>query len=442
MEGKSQLLLFSTRVNRHLRFTSFTIFIFVLLVLPDVAFGVERFPPPQFDDHELPVTTVPEPRRDLYEYLDVAALLAALSLASYLALKKRSRRGVFLLGIFSLLYFGFWRKGCVCSIGATQNIVLALFESGYTAPITVIAFFILPLIFTLFFGRTFCAAVCPLGAIQDVVAIRPIKVPSWLEHALRLLPYIYLSAAVLFAATGSAFIICEYDPFVAFFRRSGSLNMLILGACFLLVGVFVGRPYCRFLCPYGVMLNLVSKASKWHVTITPGECIQCRLCEDSCPFGSIERPTQELRIHNRAEGKKMLAILISLLPLFIALSSWLGVLISPALSRVHATVSLAERVWLEDTGKIEETTDASEAFRRTGRPTEELYNEALTLKKRFTFGGGMFGAFIGLVIGIKLINLSIRRRRMDYEVNRGTCLSCGRCFSYCPIEHVRLKKSS
>jgi len=420
-----------------MRVAHITLLIILLSVSSGVVFGAERFPPPQFDDHELPVTTVPEPSADFYEYLDVAVLLAALTLASYLALKKRSRRGIFLLGIFSLIYFGFWRKGCVCSIGATQNIVLALFDNSYTAPVTVIAFFILPLIFTLFFGRTFCAAVCPLGAIQDVVALRPIKVPSWLEHALGLFAYVYLGGAVLFAATGSAFIICEFDPFVAFFRHSGSLNMFILGACFLLVGLFVGRPYCRFLCPYGVLLNLVSRASKWHVTITPDKCIQCGLCEDVCPFDAIQKPTQEPV--NRTEGKKRLAILTSLLPVFIILSGWLGVRISAPLSRIHATVSLAERVWQEDTGEVEGTTDASEAFRGTGRPTKELYDEALTLKRRFAFGGGAFGAFIGLVVGLKLIYLSIRRRRTDYEVNRGTCLSCGRCFSYCPIEQVRLE---
>ncbi len=47
--------------------------------------------------------------------------------------------------------------------------------------------------------------------------IRPVAVPGWLESGLRLFAYAYLGAAVLFAATGSAFIICRYDPFVGFF---------------------------------------------------------------------------------------------------------------------------------------------------------------------------------------------------------------------------------
>ena len=108
-----------------------------------------------------------------------------------------------------------------------------------------VAFFALPLVFTLLFGRTFCAAVCPLGAVQELVAVRPLKVPLWLDHALGLLAYVYLGAAVLFAATDTAFVICRYDPFVAMFRLSGDVNMLVLGGCFLAVGMLVGRPYCR-----------------------------------------------------------------------------------------------------------------------------------------------------------------------------------------------------
>jgi len=411
-----------------------TIFIIFFFVWIGIVFGIERFPPPEFDSgYELPVTTVPKPRSDFYEYIDVVVLVVALSLASYLALKKRSRRGILILGIFSLAYFGFWRKGCVCPIGAVQNVVLALFDKSYTVPLIVVAFFIFPIIFTLFFGRTFCAAVCPLGAIQDIVVLRPLKVPSWLAHALSLFPFVYLSAAVLFAATGSAFIICEYDPFIAFFRRTGTLNMLILGICFLLIGMFVGRPYCRFLCPYGALLGLVSRYSKWHVTITPNECIQCRLCEDSCPFGAIQKPSEHSS-RNRLEGKKYLAILIVLLPVLIVTGGFIGFKLSTPFSHVNSTVSLAERVWLEDTGKVEGTTDASDAFRQTGRPVNELYDEAWAIKKQFNLGGALFGGFIGLVIGIKLIYLSIRRRRIDYETDRNLCLSCGRCFSYCPID--------
>ncbi|GAF95735.1 unnamed protein product, partial [marine sediment metagenome] len=279
--------------------------------------------------------------------LDLAALVIGLSLASYLALVKRSRRGLFLLAIASFVWLGVWRAGCVCPIGAIQNVTLAVFDSTYAVPLVVVAFFTLPLVFTLFFGRTFCAAVCPLGATQEFVAIRPIKVPAWLEHALGLLAYVYLGAAVLFAATGTAFVICRYDPFVALFRRSGSVNMLIFGGCFLLVGLFVGRPYCRYLCPYGAVLGLLSRVSKWHVKIPPEDCIQCRLCEEVCPYGAIQEPTVAQRADERRRGRRRLAWLILLLPLLVVLGAWLGTRLQVPLSKLHPTVRLAERIRLE-----------------------------------------------------------------------------------------------
>ena len=56
--------------------------------------AVERFPQPEFESgHTLPSPTTPNPRGDAWEYIDVAVLLAALSLVTWLALKRRSRRG-------------------------------------------------------------------------------------------------------------------------------------------------------------------------------------------------------------------------------------------------------------------------------------------------------------------------------------------------------------
>ena len=285
----------------------------LFLILCGTALGIERFPPPDFESgYGVPQTTVPPASEVIYEYMDSAVLLAALALSSYLVIRKRSRRATFLLMLFSLLYFGFWRKGCVCAIGATQNIVLSIFDSAYSVPGAVILFFLLPLVFTLFFGRTFCAGVCPLGAIQDLVVLKPTAVPRWLESALRLLAYLYLGAAVLLAATGSAFIICRYDPFVSFFRLSGNLNVLIIGACLLVIGIFIGRPYCRFLCPYGVILRQLSRVSKWRVTITPDECVNCRLCEDSCPFGAIKESTTDWSRRSYKKSKTALVVIIVL----------------------------------------------------------------------------------------------------------------------------------
>jgi len=418
-------------------------YIFTLL-FPCLTRAEQRFDLPIFAERDKPQMTTPFPRETIYEYLDVIVLVAALSLASYLSLKRRSRTGIFLLMIFSLGYFGFYREGCVCPIGAIQNVTAAVFDSSYTLPYVVLAFFLLPLIFTLLFGRSFCGAVCPLGAIQDVVLLKPLKVPSWLQQSLGLLAYVYLGAAVLFAATGSAFIICEYDPFVSFFRLSGSLNMLVLGFSFLVIGMFVGRPYCRFLCPYGAILRLLSRFSLWRVTITPAECVQCRLCEDSCPFGAIE-PANLDQTHPRTRtDKRRLGILLALLPVFMIAGGWLVSLLHVPFSRMNFDVSLAEQIAAEDTGKTEEITEASQYFHEKAQSAEiliqrkkEVTDQALLIRKQFYRGGWLLGGFLGLVIGVKLISLAVYRRREDYQADRAHCLACGRCYAYCPIEHLR-----
>lgn len=398
----------------------------------------QMIPTPKFSHHAIPTTSVPVPSWGGWQYLDLTVLLIALCLATYFALVTRSRRHLLLLTIGSLAWFGFWRKGCVCPIGATQNVALAVTDPTYVVPISVLGFFVLPLVFTLFFGRTFCAAVCPLGAVQELVAVRSVRVPPWLDHTLGLFAYVYLGAAVILAGTGTAFIICEYDPFVAFFRLGGNVNMLIFGGCLLVIGLLVGRPYCRYLCPYGAILRVLSKVSRWHVRIPPEECINCRLCAEVCPYGAIQAPTASPTASERAKGKRQLVVVLLAAPLVIAAFAYLGAGLAGPLSRTDPEVRLAEQVQREQLQLTETTTDASEAFRNTGRPTSELLRAAILRREHFRTVSLWLGAWIGLVLAVKLIHLSLRRRRTEYEPERSGCVSCGRCFWYCPVEQVRL----
>jgi ferredoxin len=426
----------------------------LVLLAADSALAAERFALPEFKGgYVRPTPTAPSPRGDVYEYIDVAALAAAIALASWLVLKVRSRRAIWVLMAASLVYFGLWRGGCVCPVGAIQNAALALADSSYAIPLSVAMFFLLPLAFALFVGRTFCAAVCPLGALQDIVIVRPLKVPAYLDHALGLLGYVYLGAGVLFAATGSAFIICEYDPFVSFFRLlpiwrpgvggdalGGSTTLLVLGGVFLAGGLFIGRPYCRWFCPYGAILRVLARAAKWRVAITPDECIRCRLCEDSCPFGAIRRPTRDEPRGDRAADRRRLLVLLALAPAVLALGGGLGAWLGHPFARMHHTVRLADRAALERAGKVEGTVDMTDAFYSSGGDPERLRADADAVERGMVRGGAALGLWVAAVVLAKLIHLSIYRRRPDYEPDPAACISCGRCFAYCPVERERIKK--
>ncbi len=411
--------------------------VLLLLCLPVAVFAIERFPPPEFSKgYWFPDVTTPSPRPDILSYMDVAVLFVALALAAYLSLKRRSRRELVVLVLFSLLYFGFYRRGCVCPIGAIQNVSLALSNADYVLPLAAGVFFLLPLLFALFFGRVFCAAVCPLGAAQEVVLFRPVRVPSWLDSALATVPYLYLGAAVLFAATGSAFIICQFDPFVLFFRLGGSAAMLIVGVAVLLLATVVGRPYCRYACPYGALLQIVSPLARWRASISPAECVNCHLCADACPYGAIRPPTPQGESVNRKPAKARLATALLLLPVLIAAGAGLVRLGSPLLAQVHPAVRLADRLWLEEQGLVEGKTEATEAFHIQATPPMDAYREAAAIRGSFNTGSWLLGAWIGLVLGLKTVGASIRRRRDEYQADPATCVACARCYASCPVERA------
>ena len=415
---------------------------FLGLVISGWALAEQRFPPPDFQEgHVLPDTKHPTPRALWLNYGDAGVLIASLGLAAWLVLKQRSRRGVVALSVFSLLYFGFYREGCICAIGSVQNVALALFNPGYAVPLTVLVFFVAPLLIALFFGRVFCAAVCPHGALQDLVLVKPVTVPRWLDQGLSVVPYLYLGVGVLFAATGSTFLICRYDPFVPVFRMTGPFAMLLTGAVFVLAAMFIGRPYCRFLCPYGALLRLASSVSKWTPRITPDQCTQCRLCETACPFGAINHPSAPTPAPKTvaAERGRFLG-LIAALPVLVLAGAWLGSRFSEPASRLHPNVGLAE-FYLQQQSPAAQTnlTTVQElALSRAQKEAAELLPEAVAVRRRFVLAGALFGVWIALVVGAKQLGFSFWRKRTDYEPDRAGCLACARCFLSCPQERVRL----
>jgi polyferredoxin len=272
----------------------------------------QKAPPDFGGSYSFPTPAHPEPRSGTALAIDVAMLAAGLGLSAYLVLGRRSRPGALALSAAAIAYFGFYRKGCTCPIGAIQNVTLSLVDPRYLISYTVLVFFFLPLVAAFLFGRVFCGGVCPLGAVQDLVVLKPKTVPEKVDRWLRWLPFVYLAVAVWFAgwgiptvsATGKAlsgrrFLICEWDPFIGLFRVAGPFHMMAIGAGFLLAGMFYGRPYCRWLCPYGALLSLASRFSWKNVVVTPDKELDCGLCAESCPVGAIR--------DNRADRASCLA---------------------------------------------------------------------------------------------------------------------------------------
>jgi len=402
------------------------------ILISVMVFAQQRFPRPDFESgYQVPSPTAPEPRSASIEIIDVILLFAALSLVTWFVLKKRSRKGILYTTLFSMIYFGFYRNGCICAIGAIQNVTLALFDPGYAISFTALAFFVLPLLFALFVGRVFCGGVCPLGAIQELVILKPISIPVGLQKALSLIPYIYLGLAVLYAATKTDFIICRYDPFVGIFRMDAPYHMLILGGSFILLGLFIARPYCRFLCPYSVLLNWMSSSSWKHLSITPAECIDCKLCENSCPVDAINKPVSE-PVSSSRDVRRFL-LLVVLVPFWVLIGGYIGSKAHIYLSRANHTIQLAEMLITNPEVRNDPENLDVQAFLTSGKTLDELINEAELIRENFNTGGWWTGGFLGLAFGLILTGKTLFRNRKDYTPDKGNCVSCGRCMTYCPV---------
>jgi ferredoxin len=104
------------------------------------------------------------------------------------------------------------------------------------------------------------------------------------------------------------------------------------------------------------------------------------------------------------------------------------------LSRANQNVYLAELLISDPEIKNDPDNIDVQTFLESGKTMETLVEEAEVMRGQFKTGSMIAGGFIGLVIGLTLINTTVFRKRQDYVPHRGNCLSCGRCMDYCPVE--------
>ena len=398
-----------------------------------IAQAQNRFPKPDFESgYQYPDLQYAVPNETLWVILDLLLLVALMGIVTWALYKRHTRGPIFWVSLISVGYFGFFREGCVCSIGSIQNIALALVDDSYHLPLTVLLFFLLPILFAFLFGRVFCAGVCPFGALQELVNVKNYRISEAITAALKVIPWLYLIFAVLYAVTRSQFIICQFDPFIGIFRLGGDMGLILFGALLLVMSIFTGRPFCRFLCPYGALLSLFSSVSIWKIKLTRKSCINCELCHNSCPVDAIRPPYANKLKESRSAGVRRLLAYFVVLPVMIIAGALLMRMARPNLSRAHKDVRLYDQVIQHEAQPEEELSLELEAFYGQGRSVEEitaLYEAKVT---EYRFWCTIAGALIGLVIGLALIRLSVKRSRKQYEINHANCVACGQCFNYCP----------
>ncbi|MCF7918973.1 MAG: 4Fe-4S binding protein [Candidatus Cloacimonetes bacterium] len=155
-------------------------------------------------------------------------------------------------------------------------------------------------VLTMFLGRQFCGTVCPFGTMQDLIfslnkkaskrnykAMIPVKT----HNALKYFKYLILLWVAVSAWLGINYIYMQACPVLALGHPQ---NLTVLGATSLfiiiVIGYFIERFWCLYLCPYGALLNIsqfmgrILHIPRKKVFWNKDCCIDCNLCNDYCPM--------------------------------------------------------------------------------------------------------------------------------------------------------------
>ena len=463
-------------------------------------FAQDRFPAPEFDNYTLPEmnleTVISDPT-----YIRVAVLAVFLLVSGICFYRVRSRKLMLAVFAAGLVVFGYVFTVCPCPVGIFQNIVegvslefgvwsVELVENNSTlhtphSTLTtphpgILLLFTVPLATALFFGRLFCAGACPLGAVQELLYWGAPHVPRPIDRVLRMLPVALLLVFTVMTATGMGFTLCYYDPYLPLFLLSFTLPFTAITVVFLLIGLVVSRPFCRYICPYGVLLRFFALFASEGLgakglgtrgvkilapspsPLAPSSCINCKLCEQGCPNGAIIPPEPLPPPDVQKHAARRLATLVSLTPFALLLGGMIGYFAAPVVSAWHPDVKLlrmldadaagaqvASGQWLvaseegeavsHEKQKTSVTTSAQtlevEAFYELGMSRTALENNVIHAQNRIMLGMCLAGILFAGCVMAELIVESRRRKEEDkYCIDASLCFCCGRCYQTCPLE--------
>lgn len=152
---------------------------------------------------------------------------------------------------------------------------------------------------TVLFSTVFCGWICPMGTLFDLIRglgktignlsiMRPLnnsykkwvkknKIPLHkIDHYARYFRYVFFLWILQSIFLGLASIKNEGER--------GIMSVLYLLIAMIVSGLFIERSWCKYICPVGAFLGLVSKLSLTRIVRNEDACIKCTLCSKVCPM--------------------------------------------------------------------------------------------------------------------------------------------------------------
>ena len=225
------------------------------------------------------------------QWLDLTLFTAFLVLA-LVSFFRKSVRLKYVTFIAAVGYLGFWKSTLlsVTDIFRVADLSLPIFKYNLAWYL----FAVFAVVSTVLWGRLYCGRICAYGALTqllDPIVPRKMRfeIPVRIEKHANLIKYgVLVLVLAYFFATRDVGVYRFVEPFWMF-GLFGTTGMWIGLAVLLVATVFVRNLYCRFLCPVGAMLGILSNLTVFKIKRW-AECNTCKICEKTCEWGAIRGP--------------------------------------------------------------------------------------------------------------------------------------------------------
>ena len=200
--------------------------------------------------------------------------------------------------LLTFIYLGFIDGGFV-SVSHLVNII-KLGPAFLLSNLPLLLIFSFTVVTTLLWGRLFCSSLCPFGALQDFITrFGPsrwrLRAPQAIHDKTIYLKYLILLMILTGAIVAEQISLFQYfEPFGTLFFLDGTVAMFSILIGFIIACFMVPRFYCRYACPLGAALGVVSLVSLWRIRRVP-QCEFCIVCEQACPTGAIRRKSIDFK---------------------------------------------------------------------------------------------------------------------------------------------------
>lgn len=231
-------------------------------------------------------------------YWDLAILVFTILAGVFVRYKyTRNLRVVFLLA--AVVFLGFYRGGPGI-ISSLQNTFL--YFLGLSTNWQAIILFIGLLPVTYFFGKVFCGWACYLGALQEFLYIGRVKIfqTEKAQKVMRIIRYVVFVILILQLTFTQTILWNKIGPFkVAFNLVSPNITGYILLGILLVSSLFIYRPFCKAVCPAGLVFGWITKIPGASVIGINDTCSGCKTCNTSCKINAITRDNNVSKLDNQ-----------------------------------------------------------------------------------------------------------------------------------------------